>query len=113
MDDNLSDFLTATFIEARRQQLLEREQSILARLETEDMPEATRTRHIGVTLPSIRAALARIHVHTYGTCLNCEEPLLPIRLELKPESPRCVHCQQNFDRQNPADLPRERLLWMR
>ncbi|KKR07730.1 MAG: DksA-type zinc finger protein [Parcubacteria group bacterium GW2011_GWC2_39_14] len=113
MDYDLSDFLTATFIEARRQQLLEREQSIHARLATEDMPEAQRTNLIRVVLPNIMAALARIHVHAYGYCSDCEEPILQTRLELRPESPRCVHCQQTLDRQNPTDLPREQLLWRR
>ena len=116
MDDSSSDFLTAPFIETCRLLLLERERSILARIaaqDMEDLPEAQRARHIRVTLPSIRAALLRITRGDYGCCVDCEEPIMQTRLELRPEALRCTHCQSIHDRQHPFAVPREVLIPMR
>lgn len=47
-------------------------------------------RHI---LQLIREALARIEDKSYGTCINCEHPIHPKRLEAVPWAPHCVQCQ--------------------
>jgi len=47
-------------------------------------------RHI---LQLIREALARIEDKSYGTCINCEHPIQPKRLEAVPWAPHCVQCQ--------------------
>ncbi len=40
----------------------------------------------------IRAALRRIDEGTYGTCVNCGEPIAPARLEAVPHAARCIAC---------------------
>jgi DnaK suppressor protein len=47
-------------------------------------------RHI---LQLIREALARIEDKSYGTCVNCENPIQPKRLEAVPWAQHCVQCQ--------------------
>src|ERR1700752_3748422 len=43
-------------------------------------------------------ALHRIHLGTYGTCVDCGGPVPEGRLEAKPEAARCVSCQGKLDR---------------
>ena len=47
-------------------------------------------RHI---LQLIREALDRIKDKSYGTCVNCEEPIGPKRLEAVPWTRLCIQCQ--------------------
>jgi DnaK suppressor protein len=46
----------------------------------------------------VLAALHRIDLGTYGTCVDCGSPLPDGRLEAKPEAARCVACQGKLDR---------------
>jgi len=41
----------------------------------------------------VDAALARIEDGSYGTCLDCGQPLSEERLDARPEAARCVTCQ--------------------
>ena len=34
---------------------------------------------------------------SYGTCLNCHQPIPPERLSAVPETVRCLHCQRLFE----------------
>jgi DnaK suppressor protein len=47
-------------------------------------------RHI---LQLIREALDRIKDKSFGTCVNCEEPIGPKRLEAVPWTRLCIQCQ--------------------
>jgi DnaK suppressor protein len=47
-------------------------------------------RHI---LQLIREALVRIEDKSYGTCINCENPIQPKRLEAVPWASHCIQCQ--------------------
>jgi len=47
-------------------------------------------RHI---LQLIREALDRIEDNSYGSCVNCEDPMQPKRLEAVPWAKHCVRCQ--------------------
>ena len=47
-------------------------------------------RHI---LQLIREALARIADRSYGTCVHCENPIQPKRLEAVPWTQHCLDCQ--------------------
>jgi DnaK suppressor protein len=47
-------------------------------------------RHV---LQLIHEALARIEDKSYGTCVNCEDPIQPKRLEAVPWARHCVQCQ--------------------
>jgi DnaK suppressor protein len=49
-------------------------------------------------LRSVRTALRHIEEGSYGTCLHCEEPISPRRLEAVPWAIYCVRCQEMADR---------------
>lgn len=49
-------------------------------------------------LRQARAALRRMDEGDYGICLNCEEPILPKRLDAIPWALYCVRCQEAVDR---------------
>jgi DnaK suppressor protein len=46
----------------------------------------------------VLAALHRIDLGTYGTCVDCGRMVPEGRLEAKPEAARCVACQGKRDR---------------
>jgi RNA polymerase-binding transcription factor DksA len=46
----------------------------------------------------VLAALHRIDLGTYGTCVDCSKLVPEGRLEAKPEAARCVACQGKLDR---------------
>ncbi len=46
----------------------------------------------------VLAALHRIDLGTYGTCVDCGSLVPEGRLEAKPEAARCVACQGKLDR---------------
>jgi RNA polymerase-binding protein DksA len=41
----------------------------------------------------VKAALARIEDGSYGTCVDCGQPISETRLQVRPEAARCVQCQ--------------------
>lgn len=43
------------------------------------------------------AALARLDEGTYGTCVDCGQPIPDARLEVRPEAARCVADQEKFE----------------
>ncbi len=43
------------------------------------------------------AALARLDDGTYGTCVDCGQPIAPERLEARPEVSRCLEDQQKAE----------------
>ena len=45
----------------------------------------------------VEAALARITAGTYGTCVDCGQPIPDARLEVRPEAARCVADQETFE----------------
>lgn len=46
------------------------------------------------TLVRIDDALVRVNEGTYGTCLNCAQPMAEKRLTAVPWAPHCVDCQE-------------------
>jgi RNA polymerase-binding transcription factor DksA len=46
----------------------------------------------------VLAALHRLDLGTYGTCVDCGRLVPEGRLEAKPEAARCVACQGKLDR---------------
>jgi len=46
----------------------------------------------------VLAALHRIDLGTYGTCVDCGAGVPEGRLEARPEAARCVKCQGKWDR---------------
>jgi DnaK suppressor protein len=49
-------------------------------------------------LRDVKAALLRIHVGSFGDCLECESPISPKRLAAVPWALRCIQCQEAADR---------------
>jgi DnaK suppressor protein len=52
-------------------------------------------RHI---LQLIREALDRIEDKSYGSCVNCENPIQPKRLEAVPWTRLCLQCQDLLEK---------------
>jgi DnaK suppressor protein len=50
----------------------------------------------------IDEALARIADGSYGTCIDCDEPIDERRLEAVPEAARCTACQELEDQRQGA-----------
>jgi len=46
----------------------------------------------------IDAALLRIANKTYGTCIDCEQPISLPRLQAYPTAKRCLRCQEVYER---------------
>jgi DnaK suppressor protein len=46
----------------------------------------------------IEAALRRIALGTYGTCVTCDAPIARARLEVCPTANRCASCQEIHER---------------
>jgi DnaK suppressor protein len=46
-------------------------------------------------LREVENALKRITAGTYGTCVDCAQPIDPLRLEVNPHAARCLRCQEN------------------
>ena len=46
----------------------------------------------------LSAALDRMNEGEYGTCVECDEPISPARLQVMPEVQTCVRCQDRLER---------------
>jgi DnaK suppressor protein len=51
-----------------------------------------------VRLREVRSALRRIHLGTFGICLDCEEKIGIKRLEALPWTTSCLACREAMDR---------------
>lgn len=49
----------------------------------------------------VEAALARIEDGSYGSCVDCGQPIPDARLEVRPEAARCVADQEKYEAANP------------
>lgn len=56
-------------------------------------------RQLEVRRQQVLAALAAVDAGTYGLCRSCRGPIAPKRLEVLPEVPFCVDCQERFERE--------------
>jgi DnaK suppressor protein len=73
-----------------------------AQLNTEKELEFAIGEHEIVELNAIDAALARIEAGNYGECTDCGVHITAARLHATPEAPRCIHCQEKFEKTHPA-----------
>lgn len=48
-------------------------------------------------LADVRAALARLTDGSYGTCIDCGQPIELQRLAAMPAAARCIACQTQFE----------------
>lgn len=59
---------------------------------------AQMNRHqLEIRLKQVEASLSTFDRGTYGICRHCGEPIHIERLEVLPESPFCVDCQESFE----------------
>jgi len=58
----------------------------------------------------VRLALRRIEEGTYGTCLECDEPISMKRLQAVPWAPYCLKCQEEFDKRQDQSALEELLV---
>lgn len=49
-------------------------------------------------LRMIDSALQRINAGTYGSCVDCSQPIPVARLKAEPTAERCVQCQELFEK---------------
>ena len=61
-------------------------------LQQQSMAKASES-HIKERLRLTIRALQRFESEDYGFCLNCDQPVGFPRLEARPETPLCIHCQ--------------------
>jgi DnaK suppressor protein len=57
-----------------------------------------------ILLNQVRAALQRIHVGSFGACIECEQAINPKRLAAVPWAPRCIQCQEAVDQDVPERM---------
>jgi RNA polymerase-binding transcription factor DksA len=48
----------------------------------------------------LTAAQKRIADGSYGTCIDCDEPIDDDRLKVQPAALRCLDCQELLERRN-------------
>jgi DnaK suppressor protein len=53
-------------------------------------------------LGQVRAALDALERGDYGTCVACEEPISPRRLEALPWAQLCIRCQNDQERESDS-----------
>jgi len=51
----------------------------------------------------IVSALSKIHEGQYGLCVDCGNPISEKRLQLFPDTTRCLACQEAFEAQSGQD----------
>jgi Raf kinase inhibitor-like YbhB/YbcL family protein len=56
-----------------------------------------------IELREIETALMRIATGTYGTCVDCGEPIEPARLAVQPQASRDIECQERFEKRERPD----------
>ena len=66
-------------------------------LQQQAMAKANRAAH-QLRLTLVEAALSAIKADRYGECRRCEEPISFSRLQVRPESPFCLDCQQESEK---------------
>ncbi len=49
-------------------------------------------------LSQTNKALKKIEIDEYGFCIDCDEVIAFSRLQIKPESERCINCQQAHEK---------------
>ena len=80
----------------------ERPEDSRAQVATERETEFALIEHEALELNALEAALKRIDDGKYGICTDCGTDMGVPRLYAAPEAPRCIQCQEKFERQQLA-----------
>ncbi len=51
-------------------------------------------------LEEVEAALQRIVAGTFGSCVDCQQPIEPARLDAIPHAPRCITCARRHEQED-------------
>ncbi|MEK6206632.1 MAG: TraR/DksA C4-type zinc finger protein [Chloroflexota bacterium] len=62
----------------------------------------TREIHLEGNASDVEDALRRVHKGTYDICEDCGHPIAKERLEVFPQTARCVDCQRRKERLHPS-----------
>lgn len=54
--------------------------------------------HSEEDLARIKRSLQRLRTGSYGSCIDCGDPISGKRLELLPEAERCTDCQDTYEK---------------
>jgi DnaK suppressor protein len=54
-------------------------------------------RRLEIQLSQVRGALVRVNKGEFGLCALCKQDIPPQRLELTPEAPFCIACQEKIE----------------
>lgn len=65
-------------------------------IQVQHMAQANRRGH-EIRLRQVQAALAAMDDGEYGDCKKCEEPIGYARLNVRPEAPFCIACQEQSE----------------
>ncbi|MDF1819298.1 MAG: TraR/DksA C4-type zinc finger protein [Immundisolibacteraceae bacterium] len=82
----------AVFTVASKPQAEQPKEALVRQLFAEDQVQ-----QIFLQLDQVRDAQARIAEGTYGVCQQCREEISPGRLQLLPETPVCLGCQESAE----------------
>ena len=68
-------------------------------IQQQNVSAAARRNH-ELRLRQVKQALRLAEQGDYGLCRRCEEPIGYPRLAARPESPYCLHCQDEIDKKH-------------
>lgn len=88
--------------EASAAHFTEREPDSHAQMASERELEFALDERESAEIAAIDAALKRIEDGTYGICIDCGKAIAPARLEVAPESERCIDCQSRLEQSHPT-----------
>ena len=77
--------------------ICEGEHDVLDRMQSRREETVTFLNTLTRTLAEVDAALMAMNEGSYGTCLECGEPIASRRLQAIPWASHCIRCQQAHD----------------
>jgi DnaK suppressor protein len=105
--ENYKRLLVATANDLRQRSVGKDDIAIERNAEVLDEIQRTSEREIALasltrnwqTAMQVQQALERIVAGTYGTCLQCDEPISERRLAAIPWAKHCIRCQERADQE--------------
>lgn len=67
-------------------------------IQMQNMAELNR-RQLEVKLKQVEGALTAVENGSYGSCRACQGEIHPARLDVSPETPFCIDCQEAFEQE--------------
>lgn len=67
-------------------------------IQMQNMAELNR-RQLEIKLKQVEGALVSVENGSYGLCRGCKGEIHPARLDVSPETPFCIDCQEAFEQE--------------